>query len=213
MLNSRVVAVGLVAVVGSATWVMPAEGQDRRPTFHASIGSFHHASNLHTYFSTRFADAVGLGAGVAVPLNRAFEVRLALDRTVTHLTGHPAFPAGRSGPDRILAAEVHLVAVPRITNRVRLNLGAGGGLRRYTVNSTIARGDIIESPWSEAQVRPARSVLAGVSVDLNAKLGVAADVRWSQAQFRAGPDSWGLPRDPIEWQREIRPGIRFAVSP
>lgn len=208
----RLVRYVLVALIALG-WSTPGGAQSSGPTLNLSIGSFHHSSALHPYYDTRFADAIVVGGGVSLPLHRMVTARVLLERVSTHLSGGPAYEGGDRRSDNILAAEVQLAGAVSVTDRVRPYLGAGAGLRRYDVNSSILSDDIIHAPWAKPQVQPAFSVMAGVGVSLTRRIGVAAEVRWALARFRAGSDSWGMPEDPVAWQREFRPTLRVEVSP
>lgn len=205
----RFVLVMLIAAGSSA----PASAQVGRPKLDLSIGAFHHSSTLHRYYSARFDDALVTGAGASLALHRMVTARVLLEHVSTSLSGGPVFQQDDGGPDNILAGEVQLAGAISITDRIRPYVGAGAGLRRYVVNSSILSDDIIHSPWAEPQIQPAFSAMAGVGVAITSRFGVAAEVRASLARFRAGHDTWGLPEDPVAWQRELRPTLRLEVSP
>lgn len=212
MITGRHLAGRVLVTIAAVAWATPGRAQETRPALYLSIGSFHHSSDLHPYYASRFDDALVIGGGLSLPLHRVVVARVVIERAVTQLSGGPAVRENR-GSDNIMAAEVQLTATVSVTDRLRPYAGAGIGLRRYVVNSVILSDDVIHSPWAEPQIQPAFSAVAGVSVSLTRTVGVAAELRWSRARFRAGDDTWGLPEDPVAWQQEFRPAFRFEVSP
>lgn len=194
-------------------WSTPGAAQVNRPTLSLSVGSFHHSSDLHPYVASRFDDAVAIGGGVSLPLHRMVATRIIFERVSTRLSGGLVYDEDSRGSDNILAAEIQLIGAVSITDQVSPHVGAGFGVRRYVVKSAILSDDIVDWPWEEPQVQPAFSAIAGVGVLVTRRLGIGAEVRWSVARFRVDHDTWGLPKDPVAWQRELRPALRLEVSP
>lgn len=213
MITTRQTVGSVLVTLSAMLCSVPAAAQADRPVLHLSVGSFHHISDLHPYYATRFDDALVAGVGVTLPVHQAVVARIVLERASTHLSGGPAYNDDPRGADSMLGAEVQFVGAIRVTDGVKPYLGAGVGVRRYVVNSLILSDDVVHSPWAEPQIQPAIAALAGVGISITRRLGVAAEVKWSHARFRVADDSWGLPRDPVAWQQDLRPSLRLDLSP
>lgn len=211
-MNTAARCIASFLVAAAFVWVVPAAAQPG-PTLHVSMGSFHHLSDLHPYYATRFDNALVLGAGVSLRVRPGLVTRLTVERVSTDLSGGPVYAEARRGGDNILGVELQFAGVVHATDRLSPFAGGGLGLRRYTVNSAILSDDIIHSPWAQPQTQPAVSAIAGLSVSITGSLGVSGEIKWAYARFRAGEDSWGLPADPEAWQSELRPTLRLNVSP
>jgi hypothetical protein len=198
-----VVTVTILALPTAASAQLPGLGWD------ISLGMFRHQSDLHTYYAARFDNATSLGVGVSFPLHRVVLGRVAVERVSTQLSGGPVWTEAASTPDRILSAELQLLALPGGAGRLQPFAGAAVGVRRYTVNTWILSDDVVYRPWQDPQVQPALSAIAGLRVALAHGVSVAGDAKWSRTRFRAGDDTWGLPQDPVQWQAEFRPAVRL----
>jgi opacity protein-like surface antigen len=208
-MQSRRLPLLAAVAVAVAVLMLPAgaSAQLHDVSVDVSIGAFRHQSDLHTYYPSRFNDATSLGVGVSFPLHRYALGRVVMEWVSTQLSGGPVWTEAATTPDRIHSAEFQVLGLTGAQGRLRPYAGAGAGLRRYTVNTWILSDDVVYRPWQEPQVQPALSAIAGLRVAVAPGIGLAADLRWSRARFRAGEDAWGLPEDPVQWQTEFRPSM------
>ena len=194
--------------------VSSVDAQVPRPDVQFTIGRLHHQSDLHEYYALRFEDGPALGIGVTFPVRKSLDVRFLIESASSHLTGAQIDERhSRDTKDHRLTIQTQILAKFPVSRFLTPYVGGGAGFRRFQVNSEVLGGDIVWAPWKEPQLQPIVSVVGGLSTPpLGNRATVFAEIRYSIARFRAGEDSWGLPEDPIDWQREIQPNAGFAIS-
>ena len=193
--------------------VSPADAQVPRPDVQITIGRLLPQSSLHEYYALRFKDAAALGIGVTFPVRQNLDLRFLMESASSQLTGPQLDESSRETKNPLLTIQTQILAKLPGSRFVTPYVGGGAGFRRFQVKSQVLSDDIVWAPWEKPQLQPIISVLGGLSTaSLRNRATVFAEIRYSIARFRAGEDSWGLPEDPIDWQREIQPNAGFAIS-